>query len=110
MKLIYLACPYSGTAEVIEKRMRVFCRVVAQMQLRGDLVISPLLMHFVLEYEPKLANDWNFWKTYSRELLSRCDELHILALRGWEDSTGIKGETAIAEELGKPIHLIPDPM
>ncbi len=106
MKLIYLGCPYSGVSDVVEQRMELFCRQVARMQLRGDLVVSPLLMHFVLKYEPKLANDWNFWKTYSRELLSRCDEFHILGLEGWEKSTGLQGEIEIAKELGKPIIFV----
>jgi len=103
MKLIYLACPYSGSKEVTEARMVSFCKAVAVLQKQGLFVISPLFMHYVLPYDSSLGNDWEFWKTYSRELIVRADELYILCIDGWDKSTGIKAEIEIARELNKPV-------
>jgi len=104
VRVIYLACPYTGDTE---RNMEKFCRAVARMQKLGTFVISPLFMHFVLPYDPTLGKDWLSWQAYSRELLSRSDELHILCLDGWEKSEGIRGEIAMAEELGKSVEKIP---
>ncbi len=106
-RVVYLACPYTGDKAEIERRMEKFCRMIAKLQKLGTFVVSPLFMHYVLPYDPSLGKDWQFWKSYSRELLSRCDELHILCLDGWEDSEGIRGEIEIAREFGKPIEKIP---
>ena len=104
MRVVYLACPYTGDTE---RNMEKFCRTVARMQKLGTFVISPLFMHFVLPYDSSLGKDWTFWRAYSSELMRRADELHILCLDGWEQSEGIRGEIEIAKELGKPVEHIP---
>ena len=107
MRVVYLACPYSGDEATKAVRMEKFCRTVAKLTKLGTFVISPLFMHYVLPHEPSLGHDWSFWKNYSRELLSRSDEFHILCIEGWDQSEGIREETKLAEELGKPVEKIP---
>lgn len=105
-KVIYLGAPYSGDKAQIEQRMELFCRAVARLQSEGFFIVSPLFMHFVLQYNIALGNDWDYWKNYSRELMNRSDEFYVLCLDGWEESKGIAGEMEIAKEFGKPISLI----
>jgi hypothetical protein len=104
--MIYLAAPYTGDKETIEQRMVLVCKTIAKMQAAGQHVVSPLLMHFILKHAP-LPSDWNFWKTYSVELLQRCDELYVLCLDGWKESPGVMEEIELARTFQKPVTYLP---
>jgi hypothetical protein len=39
-------------------------------------------------------------------MLQRCDELAVLKLPGWRESTGVTAEIAIAREFGLPVRFI----
>lgn len=54
----------------------------------------------------ELPRGWDYWERYDRAMLEACDELWVLCLDGWEDSKGIKGEIAIMQEMGKPVHYV----
>lgn len=47
--------------------------------------------------------DWCTWNTW---FISRCEELWVLMLDGWKESTGVTAETAIARALGKPTYYV----
>lgn len=101
--LIYLACPYSGTPEQIDFRVRAFAQKVAQIEAEGQVhVISPVMNHTVVQYA-SVPGTWEFWRSYSLTLLARCDGLYVLRLPGWDVSTGVRGEIEAAEAQGFPI-------
>lgn len=50
----YLCSPYSGSPALTELRMQSVCRKIAELQLAGRFVVTPLLMHFVLPYAPRI--------------------------------------------------------
>jgi hypothetical protein len=108
LKLIYLGCPYSHPDPAVTKaRMAVFASVTARyMRENIGFPVSPLLNHYLVDHHD-LGKDWTFWQRYSRRLLGRCDELHIIELKGWEESEGLAAEIAFARELSMPVMKTP---
>lgn len=106
-KVIYLACPYSHVNdEVVEDRVRNFCIVAAELESSGEAhVVSAMLNHLILRYA-ELPKDWNFWKSYSETMIERADEVVVLKLEGWNNSTGVAGEIEHAIKIGKPVRYI----
>ena len=106
MRLSYLAAPYSSpSAEATDERMKAFYEADAYLTSMGHFTVSPLLKHPIVK-SSVIPGDWAYWETYSKTLLSRCDELLVLQLPGWNTSTGVAGEIAFAKELGIPVFYI----
>lgn len=103
--MIYLAAPYSApTEQETEQRMQVFGQVASDLIRDGEIVVSPLFCHFIRHYNG-LPGDWNYWKRYSETLLVTCNELVIIDMPGWKDSSGVQGEIQIARERNIPCSL-----
>src|SRR5438132_7996461 len=101
--MIYLASPYSHPDPTVrEQRFRAACRVVAGLLRAGHVVFSPIVHAHVL-VEHGLPTEWPFWRHIDREQLTRCDEVVVLMLGGWNQSVGVQAEIRIARELGKPV-------
>jgi hypothetical protein len=99
----YLACPYSDPdAHVKEMRYQLATLMTYYLMQKGKLVYSPLT-HNVPVDKLGIHGDWEIWKEFDHGMLSRCNQLLILKLPGWEASKGVKAERLRAEELGLPI-------
>lgn len=120
-RLAYLAGPYTaklpdGTEDhaLVAERMRLFYKCVEALMKRGIKTCSPLMMHGVRTVCPQLPGDWTYWGDYSEVLLKRSDFLIILRIPGWENSTGVSEEVAIARMNNIPTiyidpqELVPD--
>jgi nucleoside 2-deoxyribosyltransferase len=107
--MIYLASPYSHPhAMVRELRFHDACVALANLVRAGIPTFSPIVQGHPLALHG-LPTDWAFWEAFDRDHISRCDELAVLTLDGWQDSVGVAAEIAIAAELGKPVwYLAPD--
>jgi hypothetical protein len=46
-----------------------------------------------------LPNNFTFWQNYCLNLLAVCDKIHVLMLKGWEESVGVQAEIAEAQRL-----------
>lgn len=81
--MIYLASPYSNPYPVVrDQRYRAACRVTAALLQTGQPVILPIAHgHSLMKHG--LPAEWTFWQRYDRDLLTRCDEVFVLMLRGW---------------------------
>lgn len=105
MELIYLAAPYShDDPAVIEERIAAVCRVDSVLMQRGSFTFSPLLKHFVRPFG-NLPGDWDYWQDFCRVTLPKCSQVYVLALDGWEQSTGVREELKLAELLKIPVFL-----
>lgn len=105
--LVYIGLPYSSNnASIIEERIKHFCNVDSFLNENGILTVSPILKHLLFEKGSSLPTDWNFWKEYSYNLLSRSDVLLILKLDGWENSSGVTAEIEFGKERNIPIHYL----
>jgi hypothetical protein len=103
---VYLACPYSHE-EIIVMKERVYCatQCAAKIFESGYLVYSPLthtvpLARF-LPSESKTG--WPCWRDISLTFVDWADQLWVLTLPGWDESTGVQAEIAHAAEHFKPI-------
>ncbi len=105
--MIYLASPYSHPDQTMrEQRFRAACRAVATLLRAGHVVFSPIVHSHPL-VEHGLPADWKFWECIDRQHLERCDEVVVLMLDGWRESTGVRAEVRIARELGKLVRYLP---
>jgi len=95
MKLIYVAHPFSGKAENVEKAERILRQLMREYP---DYVFySPL--HATGYYYHDVPYDKGM--EHCLEMLRRCDELWLC--EGWEDSRGCSIEYSFAKGMGMPI-------
>lgn len=106
-ELIYLAAPYTRIEDK-DGFMAALMHFSGKFMLENPdkHIVSPLFNHFSLDLVPGLAGDYAFWKSYSRNLLRRCDTLLVLTFPGWEESTGVQDEIKLATELKKTIAYV----
>jgi hypothetical protein len=84
---------------------------VALLQ-NGKLVFSPaahsvgLLTAASFSCTMKLPMDLEFWLKFDLHILRTCDELHVLRMRGWKNSKGMRAEIKEAKRLGIKISYI----
>ena len=106
-KLWYLAAPYSHPdPAVVEERIQITSKVAARITTGydGDItVFAPTV--YTSQLAKSGANPPDGWYTFTLRFLTFCDELVVLKLDGWEDSTGIQLEIATANALKKPVEL-----
>ncbi len=108
-KLAYLACPYSHPDPSVRAiRYRLVNRVLFELITKGKLVYSPLTHNMPLN-QMGIHGNWETWRRFDHEMVSRCDYLLVLRLPGWENSKGVAAEVECAKELGKPIEYIDAP-
>lgn len=105
--MIYLAAPYSN-ADDKDARMNHFVKFAGDYMMLhpGTHMISPLLHHWTLKQVPNMGTDYNYWKDFSRDLLSRCDILMVLTYPGWGSSSGVLDEIECAKESFKEIRFV----
>jgi nucleoside 2-deoxyribosyltransferase len=102
---IYLASPYSSpNASIRHQRWIDACRATAHLMRQGLFVFSPIAHSHSVEIhgfsEPQSGK---FWMAQDLPWLERSDELCVLLLTGFLESTGVKQEIAFAGERGMPI-------
>src|SRR4249920_519353 len=106
--MIYLASPYSHPDPAIrDQRYVAACRATVRLLLGGQSVFSPIVHGHPL-VQLGLSGDWLFWARHDQWHLSRCDEVLVLALSGWEESEGVQAEIDLAQRLGKVIRYLPE--
>lgn len=99
----YLAGPYSHDDPVVVlKRIETFYKCDAQLSENQYNTISPMFKHATLPFG-KLGSDWRFWKRHGKALMNRADEVIVLMIPGWQESTGVMDEIAYMKAAGKPV-------
>ena len=107
--MIYLASPYSHPDPAVrQQRFEAVCAAAARMMARGQHVFSPIAHSHPIALAGGLPTGWEYWEVFDRVLIGACAEVRVLMLDGWNHSAGIREETRIALELGKPV-LYADP-
>ena len=98
MKLVYIAHPFGGKQENIEKVQKIITGLIWQMP--DHTFYSPLhatgFLYTELDYLDGMEHCF--------EVLGRCDELWLC--EGWENSRGCNLERAFALGKGIPIKFI----
>lgn len=91
--MIYLASPYSHPDKsVMFQRYQQVCRAAGALMKEGHIIYSPIAHNHSIAEWCDMPTTWDFWETYDTQVLALCQELWILQLEGWEQSTGVKAE------------------
>ena len=101
--MIYLAIPYTG---IEETSFKVATAITGELMKRGEHVYSPITHSHEVARVTKLPTEWAYWEKVDREFISRCDELFVVCIDGWEESTGVQAEIEIAAEFGLPVRFL----
>ncbi|MFD9663136.1 DUF1937 family protein [Rhodococcus sp. NPDC059968] len=109
MRKIFLACPYSHTdPSVTHDRFIESNKVAATIIESGNAVFSQVSMsHPInLTFEGKDKTEIGaLWTPVDEVFMDMLDELIILDLPGWDQSSGIKREITFFETRGRRVSL-----
>ena len=107
MKKIYLASPYyHKDPKVRESRFIAACKKAGELMNQGYFIYCPIAHSHPIAVQCELPKDWSFWEQYDTEYIKWVNEVWVVMIPGWDQSTGIKAETEIAEKMGKPVRFI----
>ena len=106
-KKIYLAIPYNDSKDGIRwERFKKANEVAAALMRRGHCVFSPISHSHPIAEQCDLPKGYDFWRSWNKPFVEWCDELHVVTIDGWKESTGVQDEIRMAEEMGKKVVLI----
>ena len=107
-KLIYLASPYTHEDEMVrqDRYDKVTHSTYLFMTEFGHQIFSPITYGWPIAKIGDLPTDWEYWEECCKVYVSRCQELWVLMLPGWEESTGVTAEIKYAKELGIPVNYV----
>ena len=109
-KLIYIASPFTHKDPAIrEERTAAACKYAAQLMRNGYVAFSPIAHSTRILQFAELPDTTAFWLQQDLAILERCNEIHVLCLDGWQDSTGVKWELEQATNWSMTIRYI-DPI
>lgn len=108
MKIIFIAGPYfgDGTREAIERNIREAEKY--QIALANKQIGFFCAHNHTEHFQVKAASPEEFYYKLDLELLSRSADA-VLAVPGWEKSTGAKREVEWAKENSLPVFYPKDP-
>lgn len=92
-KLIYVASPYSHPVDDVRiENYKIVSNYTAKIVSDGNVAFSPITYgHHLVDFKD-MPTDWDFWKNFCLTFLSKCDEMVVLKMPGWEESRGVKEE------------------
>lgn len=102
--LVYVSHPYTSPREPTQlKRLHVAMLYEQHLlRTRGCAVYSPVR---IARLNSNLDDEVD-WYAIDLQALERCDEMHVLRLRGWDASRGVRLEIEHAIEHGiKVVHI-----
>jgi nucleoside 2-deoxyribosyltransferase len=111
--LVYLAGPYSHRLNRIRhRRYNQLTEVSARLLQQGILNFSPIThSHNQQEFLEDFSTGFDDWRRNDLAYVSRCEEVMVLMIPGWDKSYGVKEEIKFAKKNGIPvtyIHVLAD--
>ena len=90
----YLASPYTHKDKyIMHMRFIQVCMVAGKLLEAGHKFYCPIAhTHPIADYGELPLDDHSLWLPFDEPILSRCDELWVVEMDGWRESTGIKFE------------------
>lgn len=109
MRKIFLACPYShAEIDVIEQRFKLCNAVAATILIAGHAVFSQVSMSHPINLAlagKDSASIGKLWAPVDALFMEMMDELIILDLPGWDQSSGIKREIQFFQNRDRKVSL-----
>jgi hypothetical protein len=107
VKKIIVVGPYNNhDVELKMARVRTIGKYCGELFNQGHIPVSALLSGLAFAEHAKLPTDTMTWSNFSKKYIKGCDEMHVLQLEGYLNSTGVQLEIAEAMELGIKILYI----
>ena len=106
--LVYLAVPYTHKQKkVMKERFRVVTLASAILVKKyAQPNFSPITQSHLQAKAGNIPGNWDFWKFVDTLFVKRLDELWVLMIPGWLESTGVQAEIKIAKKAGIPIKYL----
>lgn len=102
----YLAAPYGHPDPTVRQaRMNTYYKYEIKLMREGHFTVSPLAKVETAKHGD-IPDTWDYWEQYSYELLSRCDEMIVLMIDGWNTSRGVTAEIEYCKRHDIPIAYI----
>lgn len=102
----YISAPYSNATDK-DERMSMVSTYSANCLKRNEFVICPLTMgHNFIKTGVQLPFDSNWWLGWCFAILSKCTQMDVLMIPGWEESTGVMAEIRFAQGNNIPINYV----
>lgn len=106
-KMIYLASPYSHSDETIRQyRYEAALAYTAEQLRSGFIVFSPIVYGHQFDKRFSIGQDFESWAAINYWMLGACDEIHILAIDGWDTSKGVAEEIRYANHHEITIRMV----
>lgn len=106
---IFVAGPFNHPdKEVMDYRTRTIAQYCVKLFKDGDTPVSALLTGLaIIKYSAlPVPTDTETWRNFSIGHVVGCDEIHILKLEGFEESSGLETERMTAIHNDIPILYI----
>ena len=105
--MIYIAAPYwHEDFEIRNIRFYHATRYAAQLAIQGELSYSPLTYGHGTVKEIGTLIPEEYWRRHGLKMLSLCDRMVVLTMKGWETSRGVAAELELARQLSIPVQYI----
>lgn len=104
--MIYIASPYSGTAEEQAHRFLAVREYTAKLIQAGHVAFSPIVYAHEMAKELQMGTDAKTWASFNDEMIRLSEGMHVLKLPGWTMSKGVKAEIDLAQRLDLPVTYV----
>jgi hypothetical protein len=102
--LVYLISPFTHVIpEVQEMRYALACRAVKEYFMLGVHAISAIVHCYPVAQKHHLPGNYDFWKSFNKEMIKASSTTRVLKIPGWDTSTGVEQEIVYSHRFQKPI-------
>ena len=106
--MIYLCSVYSLNADkaLMQRRYQYAAQRTAEFLKEGHTVFCPINHCHPIAEKFDMPREWEFWEQHDLNYIDACDEVWVLQMPGFQDSTGITAEVDYALSKDKPLKFI----
>jgi hypothetical protein len=97
-KMIFISSPYTHWSDnIVNDNYLKVAKLASKLCSEGQVAISPIVYGHNLLKIRTFPSNWEFWKNFCLTLLSKCDEMIVYKMEGWDKSRGVAEEIKFAE-------------
>jgi len=102
--MIYLCSVYSHPDKrMMQARYEYVAKRTAGFMKDKHNIFSPINHCHPIAELYDMPRTWDFWKYQDLQYIDASEEVWVLKMHGWEESTGVQAEIAYATEQGKNV-------
>ena len=112
--LIYIASPFSSKLIYPLNKIHEYIRYRRVTKMIGKLqdtfpyaFIGPITQSYhTKKFSKSKCGQFKSWEIVDLTFISKCDELWVIEMDGWEESTGVQAEIKFAKKRKIPVSYI----